>query len=622
MTQILIHILLTVLLLLSFGGYMSLARRIGLDWAFVPIFVLSSLALVIYLAGLAGFLFPGAIVVLSGGLLAFAHRLWLHLAGRHRFALPKITFFRFGFIVVAALFALLLAQSRLVHYDNFSHWAIVLKEMLVSNSIPTAESSLIDFKNYPLGIASFLYYVCRFAGHSEQIMICAQGALIFASFFAIFGIIAEKKRFLLYIFLALGLMSLSLFNQAVRINDLLVDFLLPVFTLALFAIAYRYRSDPKLATIATIPLAGLLVITKSTGIVFAAFALIFLAQSLIRHRAGRHLWRVLATLVLAVAGSLAPYFLWTLHQRTRFADVDNKFDLSANPGSKTPSEIAEITQLFLQEVFNLSTRAAMGMLAFTVAAVVVSLYVGLVRRARWNLWKVLITMLLVVAAYYAGILALYIYSMPMDEAAYLAGFERYASSIVILFVGALVMATTIDIEGSFHVRVGTGSTETAFLSPTTKKRYQQSVAICIAAFSILTLSEFNGMLYNLRNYPESLPAQVQDVTGDRWPTNGKEDPSKYLMYASDKYGQVTNYYLQYLGRYYLYAPHVDGTVLFWEDNMDNLLSEYDYLVMVEPDADSERLMQKHYGVSGEPGIYRVRQLADGQVSLSLQSASA
>ena len=39
--------------------------------------------------------------------------------------------------------------------------------------------------------------------------------------------------------------------------------------------------------------------------------------------------------------------------------------------------------------------------------------------------------------------------------------------------------------------------------------------------------------------------------------------------------------------------------------MDNLLSGYDYLVVVESDSDGQRLLKKHYGVDMQAGIYQI-----------------
>jgi len=83
------------------------------------------------------------------------------------------------------------------------------------------------------------------------------------------------------------------------------------------------------------------------------------------------------------------------------------------------------------------------------------------------------------------------------------------------------------------------------------------------------------------------------------------DENRYLFYASDVDSQVTDYYLQYIGRYMLYAPNVDGICAFYEDNLIHLLSSYDFLVIVESDGDAKHLMQKYFGVSGKEGIYRI-----------------
>ncbi|WP_415985382.1 hypothetical protein [Holdemanella biformis] len=105
-------------------------------------------------------------------------------------------------------------------------------------------------------------------------MLFLQGLIIFSSFYCLFGIIEEKKRFLLYSFLAAGCSLLSIFNITIRINNLLVDFILPTMCLASIAIIYTYRNDLKKAWI-LIPILGLLTIIKSTGSLFVLIAIIY-----------------------------------------------------------------------------------------------------------------------------------------------------------------------------------------------------------------------------------------------------------------------------------------------------------------------------------------------------------
>lgn len=611
---VMISFFLTTSMICSFLGYMMLVRRaIGISGEFIPLFVFSSVACIIYFCGLGGMLFAGSVAVMGAGLIAFCILLAERLHNKPNFKF-RPTLFGFFWTALNIFFFSLLLKSELTHYDNFSHWAIVVKQMLSTDAFPTASSRLIDFKNYPLGISSFIYYICRFAGNYRQIMILSQGLLIFSCFYAIFGIITEKKRFLLHAFLGLGCASLSFFNITIRINNLLVDFLLPIYTLAIFAVAYRYRADYKRAFTGALPLTALLTVTKSTGIIFAAIGMIFLFYMVFIHGKGTSRGKIL---ILALAVSLTaalPYMSWSWHMKSSFVNVENKFDVQNMPKEKTNEQIQEISNLFIRSSTDISTRPAAGILAFNIAALSAVIFDALVLKKKWKLWKALLALDAVLILYYAGILGLYIFSMPLDEALWLAGFERYASSIVVLFAGGIVMTATVDIENSFYYKIGQVSDEKAFRSVTNKHRYQKGVLACIAVAVILLLSEYNGILSIARDYDASLPHKIMTITGDRWYKDGKEDNRRYLFYAPDKDAQVTNFYMQYVGRYFLYAPNVDGICLFYEDNMDNLLSGYDYLIVAESDANERYLLRRHYRVSGKEGIYRIAS-KEGRIKL-------
>lgn len=610
---------LTILLICSFLGYMMLTKKIiEVRWEFIPVFVFSSVACIIYFCGLARILLVGSIAVMVIGLIAFIMLLAKILQKKPHFRI-QLSFFSFFWIVGSLLFFFILIRSELIHYDNFSHWAIVVKQMISSDAFPIAGSNLIDFKNYPLGISSFIYYVCRFAGNYRQIMILAQAMLIFSCFYAIFGIISERKRFLLYAFLGLGCTLLSFFNITIRINNLLVDFLLPIYTLSIFVVAYQYRKDYKRAFIIALPLAGLLTITKSTGIIFAVIGLIFLFYMVFIYRGSTSRRRIFALSLVILLISILPYMSWSWHTKTTFNEIENKFDLQNMPEEKTAEQKQEILDLFIRSSIDISTRPAMGILAFNLAAIAAIIFDALVLKKKWKLLKVLIALDIVLLIYYIGILGLYIFSMPLDEALWLAGFERYASSIVVLFAGGLVITATVDIENSFYYRIGQVPDEQAFRNVTNKKRYQKGVIACMAITITLLLSEYNGISSIMRDYDTSLPYKIRKITGDRWYKNGEEDNRRYLFYAPDKDSQVTNFYMQYVGRYFLYSSNVDGICLFYEDNMDNLLSDYDYLVIAEGDADERYLLRKHYGVTGEEGIYRIIS-TDGEIELIFEGS--
>lgn len=612
-----LQLVMGVLLIFSFLGYMQFVRKaLSLRWEFIPVFVFSSVACLVFLSGLAGQLFTGSLVILIVGVLLYGGMLLLGLRRGTSFR-SSFSLFQFSFLAGTFVFLLVLFQNQLTHYDNFSHWAIVLKQMLSTDAFPTPDSSLIDFKNYPLGTSSFIYYVCRFMGHSQSVMLLAQGLLIFSCFYAMFGIVSEKKRFLLYAFLGLGLSTLSFFNLTIRITNLLVDFLLPIYALAILAVVYQYRNEIKKACLVVLPLAGLLTIIKSTGVIFAAIGLIFLVYTWLK-QGQKFSWKTALAVVGTICGALIPYFGWSWRMATVFQGIDNKFDVATTgiQAGKTSEQMREILWLFLKSSTDLTTRPVIGIVLFQLIAIAASVFAVVVLKKKWNLWKALIALDVVLLLYYAGILALYLFSMPLDEAIVLAGFERYASSIVVLFAGGLVLCAAIDLERSFHYRIGEVPDYQAFKTVESKGHYQKGIIGCMAVAATILLSEYNGIVSIAQSYDTTLPYKIHAVTGDRWYQGGQEDTNRYLFYASDRDQQVTNYYMQYVGKYFLYAPHVDGIVLFYEDNMDNLLSGYDYLVVVETDLNAKWLLKKHYGIDMQEGIYKITRSGD-QIVLTL-----
>lgn len=630
-------------LVLSFAGYISFASWLRIRREFVPIVVCSTIACAVYLCGIFGVLHTGAVAVLVLGIAALCLRL-AHfgvskLRERARSANSSMEYdddsavssvkasslvmlrswrvFDVAYLIGMLVFLGLLASSRLEHYDNYSHWAIALKQMLLTGSFPDVHSQLISFKNYPLGTTSWLYYLCLFLGHGQAMMIVGQSVLIFASIYAVFGIIAEHQRFLLYAFLAFGCSVLSFFNITVRINNLLVDFLLPLLTLAIIAIAYGYRQHLVKASLLILPVAAFLMVVKLTGVIFAAIALIFLLYIFFSQRGWRRWKDSLSVLACCVASFLC-YGLWQWHMAvTGIAALSNKFNIGTGAGAtetgggKTAQQVSAIVSAFLKAATDLGTRPALGLLVGNIVAVVASIAAAVFLSTKWRLFATLVALDVIVALYYVGILGLYVYSMPQSEASSLAGFDRYANSIVVLFIGALAMCATCAIERSFHYKVGEVPAYRAYKNVLMKDVYQKSVIVCLMLSMAILLSEFNGLHTIIRESAHGLPAQVSRVTGDNWPANGAVDEYRYLLYGQDTNSQVTDYYMQYAAKYYLFASHVDATVSFYEDNMDHLLGSYDYLVVIEPDAREQALLSKHYGVSGDEGFYKVEKSAAG-----------
>ena len=606
-------ILLTILrlaaFLLSAAGYVAFARAY---WKITPrasyIFVFSAQALILYFAGLAGVLVYAAYALFGGGI-ALLILLLVNKKFKLAYNTSSLSSINLAFVVVFGAITASLIDTFFVHYDNFSHWAVVVKYMLVTDQIPSATSAIIDFKSYPLGISSFLYYVGRIVGNGQGVMLVAQSMLLFASFYAVFGAIRDQKRFLLSALLGLGCASMAYFNISIRINNLLVDFLLPALALAAIGILLVERNRFFTACLAVLPVLGLLTITKNTGVIFAVLGFVFLIYRSIQFQNADaklrpFFWGALLTIVL----SLVPLILWNVHTSLAFGQDAGKFSydfqtLSSFSLDKTPEQIAYIVQLFLYTATSLSQLPTIGFVVFNGMALAAYLVARYGFHKKWKLLGTLLLLDLAVVLYYGGILGMYILSMPLDEAMRLAGFDRYASSMILFLIGAVAMRATMDVENSFYYQQGERRDYRAFKSLTSKNIYQAATVLFSLAAGLMLLSELNGMNSIRSEYPETLPARVSALTGDNW--SAPDYDTRYLFYASDENSQVSSYELPYVGRYFLFASQVDAVSDFTDEAFMGQIQTYDKFVILESTPAIQAYMEAHANLPGEIGIYDV-----------------
>ncbi len=604
-------ILRLVAFLLSAAGYVAFSRAY---WK-IParasyIFVFSSLALLMYFAGLVGVLVYAAFTLFGGGLILLA----LMIVNKKialAYNVGSLNAVNAAFIVVFGAITASLINTQFIHYDNFSHWAVVVKYMLVTDRIPDAASAIIDFKNYPLGSSSFLYYVGRIVGSGEGVMLVGQAILLFACFYAAFGVIRDNKRFLLAALLGLGFSTLAYFNISIRINNLLVDFLLPALTLAAVGVLYSEHKSCLRACLASLPVLALLTVVKSTGIVFALVGYIVLIYRAVQfQRADAKLrpfyWYAIGTVVL----SILPLVLWSVHTSLAFPAGSSKFSydfqaISSFAVDKTPEQIHTIVQMFIQKVTAIDQLNVYGVLLVNALALAAYFIARFVFHKPWKLLKILLLLDLGIVLHDLGILAMYILSMPVDEALRLAGFERYASSMILFFVGALTMRLTMDVEDSFYLQQGERRDYRAFRSLTSKNIYQAATVLFALAASLILLSELNGMNTIKREYSASLPAKVEAMVGDSW--NAPDNDTRYLFYATDDGDQVSSYYLPYVARYFLFAAQADAVSAFDADAFMGQIQTYDKFVILESTPAIRAYMRENACLPGDPGVYDVRE---------------
>lgn len=593
------------LFLASMWGWLFIVYRKGkIPILFVPVVTSVGISLFLYAGALTGMLNPSSWLVVGAGLLGFGF--FIKNVAEKNVSFPAPTLFSVCFGSGILIFTVLTLGFRFEHYDNFSHWAMIVKSMLITDQLPDAGNQLVTFKNYPPGCAVFIYYVCKFLGNAQGVMLLAQNSILFSCFLAVFGIIKEKQRFLLYSFLGMGCSLLSYLNLTIRINNLLVDFLLPLLAMAAIAFVYQSRDSLWKTSLCTTLILGFTCIVKNTGIVFAGFVLAYYIWN-IGKKKGIAAWIKAVTVCMTVCLALIPYVVWNLYVRCRFSGIEEKFQLAFGKQESlavSKEQYGQITEEFVKAAFSISNRAILAFFLCNIAAVLAVLFVRIFLKKQWKLGRVLIVVDLMTIVYHIGILGLYLFSMPEEEAVRLAGFDRYTCSIMVLAAGLLFMQATIDMEHSFAVRIEGNGTYRAFSSPAAKLRYQYMVLATMMIGVNFLYSEINGLLYIQSNYSQSLAGRMETLAGDRW--QEEEDQRKYLVAASDREGQVSNGEVFYVSRYFLNAPNVEVTERLDAGNMDEIKKEYDVLIILDESAVHTGTADVENAVWNRSGVYPLK----------------
>lgn len=415
-------------LFVSCYGYLQYLRRsIRLEFCIGLLF--SGIGSILFLAGILNLLREATWCIWLLG---------LFLAGlsvkRKERAANLLSFGTIFFLALAVFFLFQLRGSKFLHYDNFSHWAVVSRIVTQQSRFPNYSDSNILFTSYPLGSAAFIFYITETLGaRSEWMQMYAQTILITGMLVSLFAFAHNPIQTLTAAFC-----SVFLLCGNGRVFDLLVDCLLPVTALSATAMVIYYGRDFSRKLLLTVPYAIFLVGIKNSGVFFVIVLYCYLWITLRKENIPLKTW-----LVLLSAPALT-LVLWQKHVDAMFyKGMLSKHSLSIAYFRfvfqyKSGADIQYIAAQMAKKVFSTSNR------------VLLALLFGLLI---WLVWKYIMkascedmskTLLLAVCAYVLyqiGTLGMYLFSMHGDEAMTLAGYSRYHHTIVLFVVGLILMET-------------------------------------------------------------------------------------------------------------------------------------------------------------------------------------
>ena len=596
----------TALFILSIYGFKWLLQQaLALDPKIAWIAACCLNILILYFGAFAGLLAPTTTGLAGTGWLLAGYALYRKFRQKQLFN-PGLHLVTIGLLFYFLIFAATLLETKLEHYDNFSHWATIVKFLYTESRLPSASDALIGFGSYPPGSSLFVYYAAKMIGYNDGVLLMGQFLLIFSCVISLLAPIRDESRGLVVAMNFSMLAIFNYFNISIRMNNLLVDFLLPLLTLAGIAGIYRMRENIKALSVYFVLIASVLSLVKNSAVFFVVLLCGYYLYTVIgsRNRFGKF-WHIPVNVVAVFGSALVPYIIWARHAGEQFSSSKHAVSLSGYKQiflEKDASVTAAITEKFLAALTDLSTIPFQGIILFHLIMISAYLIMRFLIGRKNSLLRCTLLVDLIIAAYYTGIYFMFLFSMPTEEALVLAGFERYASSIIIFSLGIAMMVLSREIDYSLFEQGVKNRNHRSFRSLSTKKIYQLSSLGLLFFAIIMLLSENNGMKYNNTLYEESVPHSFSKICGNQMVMNDE----RYLVISADKEA-VENYLISYVGKYYLYSPNVDTVenLIMDDEAFLNLLKNYDKFVVLDAhytfDALTEKLIHKHF----EPGIYAV-----------------
>lgn len=596
-----------VLYVIGLFGYNGTLRRLGVSPYLAWITAMLVQILLLYGFAMTGWLNLGIQVVTYLGIALAV--LWFALSFFHkgRVKFEGIHLFDFWMIGLGLVTGQALWNSPLVHYDNFSHWAVMVKFMTFTGHLPGAADKLISFTSYPPATALFITQFVHWTGFSDGTMLVAQFGLIWAAAYAIFAGLRDRARALPSFILCFTLAISFVFNVAIRLNNLLVDYVLPVLTIAALVGIFVYRQRPWLLCGHVAIFEAALLLVKNSATFFVVLIGGYFLYTLVTNHQWH--WRRLVTVPLQLVGTLGvgalPFLWWTWHVKHTFTVSKHQISAQAYAqqlNGESHQALLKIGHKFLSQIFSLNSLSTKGILLINVVLVVTWLYVRLRQHQRNNLLGMALLLDVIFVAYYGSLFGMYILSMPYAEAILLDGFERYMASIVILnlFIGAIVLVRVIDrqqFEQNFQKR----DTQ-AFKSAATKNLYQ--VTTLVVGFFAITMmySEITGTKFTNRMNHNTLPLQMKRVSQPWNHLNHRK-----VLIVDPEVVDVNDYYAGYVGRYYYFTDRAVGQENFMmtPKAFKQTVESYQYVAIPETHRTFTVLTQKVFHQHVVTGLFKV-----------------
>lgn len=558
-----------LMILVVLYGYMSyLNRRFRVDMECLPVITFSGIGCLIFLAGILNIMeLMFCLIVAVGGVLALKSIICRQYPDKSKGLL---------FMLILAIYLLIyLNAQKFYHYDNFSHWCLIVKSLWLESKFPNFENTMISFQAYPVGSACFIWFVCKFLGFTEGHVMFAQSMLILSCAGPLFAFARKEtklKKILMWVIACIGgIFLVSCGSEfANGMHNVLVDTLLAAVAVAACAVVFLYKDQIVIAIWCVMPLLVLEVCIKNSGIMWVVAIIIEIICLSGRQIKDAKLLKALGALLAITGGYI---YLWKAHIALVFTNAETSYHAMSlenywtELGNKSSEDIEVIKRLFLQRFFA-TDEQLWWMLGAMFGVLILA---KICHPSFYKNSKILfgcIYSITIVLIYQAGNFAMYLFSMHIDEAKRLAGYGRYVMTLRIFICGImLIMLLQLIQQTEWNERL--------------RSNWHTIVMAGLLLGMIVWCNSQDAATWIV--HPQFVQGREVSRTNldDMIETYGLEADKRSLIYIGEPLDWDVGY-RYFMSKYLLWSSRIQTVNTAEISVLDNFM-QYDYLIFLERD---------------------------------------
>lgn len=461
------------------------SKLFRVDAAFVPMVTASSVIVLLMLAGMIGILKIGVMCVYAVGFAGAVYK----IVRRERFEKKSVLVIGVCAVWLAFLIVKLRAQTLLAS-DDFGHWGLVARFLIAGDAFPDAKMELMHFPSYPLGSACFIYYVCRFAENSDRMYLIAQAFLVFIYALPLLAFVKQSRISGCICFLCVFML---LSSAGTFIDRIQVDTLISFMGFSAAVLAFSERKNMYRMLFVCAPVLAAISFVKISGLFFASVcAPIFCCAGLKKNKRAAAAFFCFAPLIAFLS-----YYLFQAYASIRFPmSGESVHALNLNTYAQRAAERVQMVMPVIKSYVSRVIHASYiekALFVFPFSASIVSIVLAHKKSDRDGKRQsaaLLLYQTAVYALYNLMMIAMYLFSMRVDEANRLASFTRYYRTMLVFI--ALITAAEY-IKRAYH-------DDKIFLRRWKMRHVISGASVLLTVIAVLLNSRVCGFIRPLESY--------------------------------------------------------------------------------------------------------------------------